>query len=510
MPRHSSDEIYYLVHSLSQSELIKLREDLAKTPSSSIPKGSTPLYLQLIEFLLTQKKYDDKVAKARFGYEEVNSSGWRVLKKKAVDQAIRAIELAKENQTDYAVLHRIPMILRHLIDRGIYQRAEAIGKKYLQIAIQKEQFHLVSELVEIMQLLIVQCYSTDTALSKIEDIQVTRREANDRNHNLENLQEIWFKLHVESKRSFSSIQPDIQDILENPIIANKDAKSQIAEMYYWKVRKRCYFLMRNYEKYIQTLDNGIQFCENGLNILRSEFFDFYIGLLTDRGRIALLAHEFNIASDFEEKMQDLVQKKSLSGQAKSRIQGKIYRFQLTRHYSSFNLEKLKSAVGFTSKWLISNRGLLDVSTSIGLHRMLATYYFIFGDYSEASKWVFSLRSKIESSISAFAWAFYLMARLQNGDYEIIAKEAKATRDFFSNSSDGFIFFSKIANFVIELAKEKKDNPRLIEEFKDELQNHPSYPKYSNYFPFSLWLDSKIGKGQIWVLLQASNKPIRNL
>jgi hypothetical protein len=507
MPRHSSDEIFYLVKSLSASELVKLRENLASSPNSPLAKGESPLYLKLVEHIYALERYDDKEVKSHFGYHEVNSGSWRVLKKKAIEQVIKAIELANENQNDYAKLHRLPAVLRHLVNRGIYQQAETIGKKYLEIAIKEQQFHLVSELVDILHLLTVSYHSPSHALEKIKHLQQKRRSAKQRQSNLEEFQEIWYELSIEARKPTYPTKEFVKEILSMPIVKEREYKSTNAEMYYWKIISRSCFLMRDYNGYVKALDNGIAFSEKAIDNGKDEIFDFYINRLKDRGQIELLAHRFTNASEYENRMHDLLKRKNLSGKADARIRAILFRFQLSMHYKSGNWAELKTSLGAAASWFLVTREMIDKHENERLSRMIATYSFFIGDYANAAKWIYPLRGKVLSNNNVFAWIFYLIARLENGDLDVILKELKATKKQVSRSDQDATLYLKLIAYIENSAKESTENPAGGKNLADDIRVHPDYDKLSNFFPFSLWLHCRLGGLSLWNETQKRSSPL---
>jgi hypothetical protein len=240
---------------------------------------------------------------------------------------------------------------------------------------------------------------------------------------------------------------------------------------------------------------------------KGEFFPVYLGFLKDRGLYEVLAHQFQEAIRFEEKIKGMIDSMRLSDRAKCRLDVKLHHYRLARLFKSSNFEALQDAVQEVANWLRKYRPLLDDRGIVQTQRLIATYSFYVEDYSNAIRWIFPLRTKDYSHLSAFAWIFYLIVRFEKRDFDIVRDESQETIIQLEKSMGANSPYVALVKALADLQEGRWKDTSSIAQLSQMLDNESDRDKLNYYFPFSLWLEHLESGNSMWQEIQNRNVPL---
>lgn len=501
MARPISDTIYKLARSLTHSEYQTLRDDSAKSIHSNVPKGEKPLYLQLVDFLRESTSYDDLAAQTRF--EVKNQATWRSLKRDTISRLEQAIDRAKANQTPGVVLAKIPSRVENLIRKGIWQRADETVDKYLMIAVNTEHFEIALRIIKIKGFILSTFYPPEKAKKLLFQLRDTRCLIREKIENIENLNDLWQELTFMAREEFSKNSFRINEILLAPLIVSKSTMSEEAEIVYWKLIRRSYFLLKDTENYLHTLRNGILFFRNHranpAKILQ------LIQWITELARFLAGAHSFEELDELKDRLNFLADEVP---EYQDRINCALLRVSQFKARASLSDENIRDAIRQFNQLAPIAKQVLDHVEYIKIAFRNSDLLFLIKEYSSSAKWIYSIRaqSKHGGAIRhvTFAWIFYLLVRAEMGDFEILKMEIPATRKFIQKHCPFPSFYYLIIKYIETLVFDTKaeEKAKIATEIIKVYDENP-LPKFALFFPFDTWLIASQNKRDFLEEMQAN-------
>lgn len=512
MPQRPRNDIFLLARTLTHSEYLTLADEAARSSHSTVSKADKPLYLQLVEYLRGKEAYDDDSAKKALGFGTEPSARWRSLKRDTIKMIEYAIDRARSNQSEEVILGQIPARVKNYIRKGLWNRAEFLVDKYLKIAQSREEFEF--ELILIgLKLLIVQSVYPLGEANKIFSLLNERRKIVRKNlAQVELIQELWARISAIAKANIVADNRAIAEILVSTYHAIQDCEIVQARILFFKIKRRLYFLTGNTTSFVKTLKEALFYARQIEHDY--QYFDFYLQFKSDLCFFLLRSGDIDaglsICADLEQKIQNGDLSEIHIQEAKARlILIKLYASRI-----SLDQEEIASNLKATESWYQTSKGIPNEDLMIRIMWMSGILSFFIGDYSTSAKWSYRMKHlhvwTVRSNSILFSWLFYLMAKYEQKEWDILRQELKPTEKFIKKHCDSPDLYLEVLSFLkleIEDSKTISTVKRTanIEKIR-ELSDSPHFAKLANQFEFTHWLESKNLNQPLLAILQEHHHP----
>jgi hypothetical protein len=509
MPRPVSDDIYWLAKTLTHSEYQTLMDDAFRGIHSNTPKGQKPLYLQIVDLFRNQEEFSDDIAREHFGYEKGNSPEWRTAKKETIKLIERAIDRARSNQEEHVILGRIPARIENFIDKGIWERANASAEKYMGIAEQSAMYEDLLKLIKLKIRIVLATFSLVDAEKTLATLATLRAETREKLNSIELLFDIWAKLTLKARMDQLDGAESLSILLCQANEVHTIGLGDEADILIWKIRRRCNFLLRDTEGYIQVMQEGINAFEDHQG--KTDKIFALLDWIVEYIRFLAGAHRFEEGQYYLARFDKI---ESELAQYKNRILAKKIRSNQFLAFAKVERDKIADSIDEFEK----NYSLVKDQWS-ELELIKSVYFHVFScflleRFSDAVKWSYMLRIKKPSAAIArhiaFYWLFYLMIRVDQGETEIAKTEINATTKVIESIFNPEDIFVVVLNYIRCVLDGNEKGKNLLSEQIAMIYHTPNLQKNANFFPFDVWINSHQTSVSFFELFKARNKPFHNL
>ena len=285
------------------------------------------------------------------------------------------------------------------------------------------------------------------------------------------------------------------------------------------IKSAYYFAIYNYSESLKSVlktieiieQNTIEFSEEPNILLSSLTNGVYLALKTkNTQQVELLYDKLNnlSISYTDSGSNDLVLKLN-----SSIISLKLMLLKNIGNYS--NSEEILSEA---KDFIRENSKKINQSRLAYLYYNLAANYYIQEDYSEALKWINNLLNDIKidktQEIYSFAEILNLFIHIELNNNNLVIYTLKSTTRFLKTRNKMFKFESLILKFLRKIAEEnlsfnKTDIYRKLKIQLEEVIQNPYENIPLEYFDYMAWVDSKLTKSKISILINSKNNNLNS-
>jgi RNase P subunit RPR2 len=479
------------------SEYYTLIDDVAKSIKANTTDSSPATYVQIIQFLRDQEGYDESNLRERFGYAgRTQSVAWRTLKRATIERILLAIDKAKGNETPKAILQRIPNLIRVLAEKEIWERAEKLTDKYIQIATEIEEYSSLIDLLKLKQHFVFTYHRPAEAYEVLAELKERSQNAFATLNKEEQLNDIWLEMGLLARQGKEANMQRVRDLLSAVEEARSKVETKNSAMHVWNIRRVGSFLLEDNTGYIEALEGGADLGRKYID--DPDIFELLLHSLTDRAQNHLFAHQFAKANNLIAELLTIIQNGKIAPKRVARVESRIYILRMSGDFISVDSESIAKTTKEFDEWLKANRFALDERYWLKITYRVSFNQFIIGDFSSAAKWIFRLREKSPSRIlpqmTHFAWVFFMIARFEQKEYDVFKREIRATKKYLAQNVDHPELYLHIVESLEKITNENDANAqrelkRTLATEIDEMLKSPQNQRFKYYFPYALWLRS---------------------
>jgi hypothetical protein len=480
------------------SEYYTLIDDVAKSIKANTTDSSPATYVQIIQFLRDQEGYDESNLRERFGYaESTQSVAWRTLKRATIERILVAIDKAKGNETPKAILQRIPNLIRVLTEKEIWERAERLTDKYIQIATEIEEYSSLIDLLKLKQHFVFTYYRPAEAFEVLAELKERSQNAFATLNKEERLNDIWLEMGLLARQGYDADKEKVGDLLSLLKAMPQSSLSRKSEIHFWNITRVGSFLLKDHSGYIKALDGGAGFGRKYID--DSDIFELLVHSLTDRTHNHLMAHEFKQADDLIDELLTIVKDKKVSPKRIVRVESRVFVLRMTMDYIKVDIESIKRNIKEFDAWLKINQFGIDGRYWAKINFIGSVNQFVIGDFSGASRWIIRLREKgpsmVNPQLTHFAWVFFLITRFEQNEYDVFKREFGATQKYLDKNVENPAMYKHIVVSLNRIIKHADslvhgDMKRILAVEIEEMLKMPQNQRFKDYFPYAQWLHSK--------------------
>lgn len=521
MPRRPSEDFFNLVKSLSSSEWSTVHQILNESLYRGNKKGQKRNALKDFLVLLRQSdNYSETSLRSALAIPNTSKGNtkWKNIKRHSEPIVFSAIERAPANQTPENMAERFSLLLKHLIQRGIFIRAQDLIEKYLLVARAYEFFDLEKVLLDHKNTILSILKDENEGGLELEKAILRRRQLWQIIQEIEEFIDLRNRLKLAMNLPVFQRKDRIVEIGKDPILGVEGQKSTKAKVLRLDILRQIHVIAGRTAEFskaqVDILDAFKQFPNhfNSTEMIFSVVLSHY-----DQFHLKLMAHRFEGAQESLGKLRSLVD--DLQGDIQSRAK-ELYRI------ASF----FKARVILDEKRILEETELLARWYKVNPHfksrkrYALSAYsmseaHFALGNYSKSIRWLSEIKnrekSKFNPPLLLMSVVLTCICRIEMFDSDGLEYEVRVLIKLMKLDSEaGEVFQFMISHFKkwITIKGHTEQGP-WFKAFAESILPMLKLRKYSwilNYFDFALWLKSKEEKKPFILCLKEASKPFENL
>lgn len=487
----SSSFLYDLVHSLTKSE-----KRYVKVQAGSGEKD----YIQLLDALLTQKKFDENLL-----IEENKNANFTkhlpVNKQYLYELLLKSLSKFGQKSLEDKVYEKIAAA-RVLIEKGLFLAAFKELKKGQSIAEKYEFFELQIMLCSIEKKLIAQRQFKSKDDNTIHDIYKTET---DSLKQLKNTNEYWYLAQqmVQFQMRFQKIQTKenkeyIENLSQSTQFHNSDLATNFrSKLYFYQINSTYQFMLGNVEKAYVINSDFLDFLESNPQFLKL-YAERYLATLNNILIDSLVIGKYEILEEGINRLAMTVERPEFK--SIKNIESRIFR---QRYLLLINWSLRQQDFEKAMAWISAiKEGLEQFGKKIEKHHRITFYYLVayllFQNkrYDEALEWnnliLNETKEDVVKEIFHFARILNLLIHFELKNYDLLdslllstPKYLKSRRAIYETEKALFRFLRKLLNTI-----DKNEKRKLINDFKEEIDRLFAQPKEKrvfNYLDLRLWI-----------------------
>lgn len=509
MSKQSSDHLFQLIKSLSKSEKRSF-----KLYCSRVGESADKKHLILFDLLDKQKVFDETkiLSKAK----DLNPQQLSNMKAHLYIQLLRVIKLSNSKQV-------IDMQLRDLIDyaqllfnKCLYKQCVKMIDKAKEIAVKNDRSILLLDLLELEKNVVSQTIESNNINRVKGIIQETERVA----ESIKNIN-IFSNLSLKLNSYYANIgfirnRKDFEDVKKyfySTLPTYNEKKLSFHEKLY------LYFSFVGYYFFIQDFAAGHRYAKKWVRLFDDNpemiipKLEMYI-----KGLNSLMVAQFKQIqyNAFAETNKKLLAIPAIAGiKITDHVRLVLFKYSYTNAINLYFMRgDFKGGISLASG---IEEGLEKFMSKLNKHALIIFYYKIaclyFGNdnYKKALHWLNKIiNSKdvdLREDIHSFARILSLICHYELGNEELAEYQIKSTYSFLLKRGNLGLFQKIILSFLKNVIHYANNEKTLIASFKNlkkellPLERSPYDGKAFIYFDIISWLESKIEKRPVQVIIQ---------
>ena len=500
MARIRSKNLFDLIKSLSKNEK-RYFQVINNTSANPDDKKM----ILLFDIINNQKEFDEeKILAKEKSIKPSQLSNLKAYLYKKVLEAIRQFNSEKildiriREQIDFAQL---------LIDRRLFNQAEACLEKAKKMAISYQKYELQLEIIKLEKSLLSETIDADN-INKVDKLIAEVRSINSIITNITLFSNLSIKLNsLYTKTGYIRDENDYQKVKEffnSNIPALNENNLSIAELLH------LYRLYTGYYFFIQDFENGYSYAKKSVAIFQESTWlikadpEAYIKALNH-----LLISQYKLFKypEFVDSNKILLafsQENSLHLNENIRIRLLKYFFihEINKFFMTGDFEKgVETMLVIKGEEIEGLMKVLDLHSSLILSYKIACLHFGAGNFSQALRWlnkIINLQNvDIREDLHCFARIINLICHFELGNYDVINHYIISTYRFLLKKDDLRSYQKYILGFLRNLKKDQEQElSERFEKLKAQLtplMGSPYEKRAFIYFDIISWLQSKIEK-----------------
>lgn len=506
MAKHKSEDLFYLIKSLSPSEKRYFRLQTQVF-------GEAQKSLQLFEQIDQQDQYDEE--EILWKAPEIKPAQFSNLKAhlyKRLLHSMRSYHLRKNK--DISIREYIDQA-QILFDRGLYNQCNKMLKKARRLAHANDNLELMLEILKMEKQVVAQGIGNENP-EKVNAIINEVKDVNNRINNINTLSNILVRLNNwYVKTGFVRKEEYLEEVKHfiRTSMPNFDEKSLS-----FNEKLNLYNVYVAYYQFIQDFENSYKYAHKWVQLF-DEFPEqvHFKSIMYIRGIHSLLIAQNKLMKyqEFVETTRKLKQVFRLPGiELNENIRAMLFKY-ITIHEinSHFLTGDFSGGISLVTK---IERDLDQFVDKLGKHSTIIFYYKIAcmyvgdGNHRMAVNWLQKIINEqhvdLREDVHCFARILNLISHFELGNTDIIDYYIKSTYRFLLARDHLNNYQLYILRFLKNLTKETTDG-ELVKRFEDlraqllTLIDNPYESRSFSYFDIISWLESKIQKRTVQEVIQ---------
>lgn len=483
------DPLYLLVKSLGTGEKALVRQ---------MDKGKAG-YLALFDLIARSRNYDERKTKKKLQQQghDLNFSYAKNYLSKHILKTLRESREAPAAQSSRQIQE-----IEILRERKIFAMADKMLPKAMEKARTEERFQEFLQLSTFeVERILRDGEKVDENLLAIDALNAQRSEARKKWQNLGELEDLYYAYQPISKRKRSArnkIDMAVIDRFRSHALLKGDGEVLSARA------KRVYLKCQTHiSAYAGELETSRE-----LRLATLAHFDEHPFLLKDHpveylnelvalGSLHLHFGNYDECKSVMDRMRTFQSEKGLHG---SELFDKYYRLLLAYAIESGDREAVDSQLSDIVEGLALYVDSLPWTSLSMLYFFLARLHFESGAYSACRQWLDHILNRtnrgIREDITSIARILNIFTHFEEGDFELVESQSKATKKYLERRSALHQFESRILKFLGRhsfhtTSKESRNALVVLRQDLEQVFQDPLEAPVLHYFDILGWLDGKL-------------------
>jgi hypothetical protein len=514
MSKSISDDLFYLIGSMSKSEKRHFKLSYVSDKHNAVPK-----FIVLFDAIVKQKKYnEEKILKSNKSLKPLQLPN---LKIHLYDRIMHSLVQVNATGNIEIRIYRLLSLAQILYHKCLYEQSFKILKKAADFSIMYSLDNLLLENYDLQKKIMIHTLSTRSGvrIAAITDASLRLSRQLSRSDYLSNLS---LRLNA--------------FYLQQGFIRNKSDYTSVKEFYERNLPKGNYRDMCSNEKifyllcqsgyhyYIQNFVKGkeesmrlYELFEKNPNLIQARTETFIKALNNVLVGLNKLG-EYELFVQYHKKLLILKRNRKLKlpQNANLNLFKTYYIHEINRHFMLGEFTAGTKIVGRLESELNRFIKILDQHTLLIFYYKIACLYFGASQFRQALKWLNKItlykESGLREDIHVFARIISLICHYELEHDELLEAAVKNTYRYVLMKEDLNQYQKNILSFLrdlqnIQSEKELKLRFKILKRNMEKLKEHAFERRPFLYFDIISWLESKINGEKVEIIIR--NKLVRN-
>lgn len=488
----STDDLYQLVHSLTQAE-----KRYVKVFASKHLVGSNNNYLRLFDALLEMEEYDEEELKSKF-------RGKNFIKHLSSEKnylhrfILKSMRSFNAESTVDTLLKELLLDARYLLEKRLYSQSRKVLDKTRKLATVHDR-HLVLFEILFMERSITIEHQSREVQEHVNVINAETEQLLQRFSDYCTLYMLKDSIFILSRTRYlmrdSEYEKEAQRLASHPLLKQEPQEGFESKYLYHFIHALCHLSGRNYteadkcylalislwedhpakikdesHRYKKTLSNYLSNCQS-------------IGKLSEFPRILekIRSVPCRTADEEAEEFQN------------------VYYMELLYLMNTNALDKAEALVPDIEKGLKQYRTKINKARELAFYHNIAVLFFVQGKYRKALDWVNKIvndeRSESRQDIQDFARLFQLILHYELGNLDVFEYSWRSAHRYFKQKESAYAFELLTLNGLKQLARadenKKQEAYGKLQYELHELVSGPVNKKGQGFDEVMYWVKSKV-------------------